>query len=362
MRMIFHHPLPVAPGSASASGIRPLQMMEAFRSLGIEVDAVCGYAAERAQAMARVERYIDQGVPYAFMYGESSTEPTLLTDRHHLPLNPLLDFGFFARLRSRAIPLGVFYRDIYWRFPGYGPMLPLWKRWGAKLFYRYDLLQYRRLLDRLYLPSMAMAAHVPWFDRARMVALPPGFADQALPASPPARKLRLLYVGGIGDHYRMHELFRALGMASAAELTVCTREADWLAVCQEYPVGAAGNVRIVHRSGAQLQELIANADLGVICVDPHAYWTFAAPVKLYEYLGAGKPVLASQGTLAADFVEREGIGWGVPYKASAIAQLLDTLASDRMALERKRARVQAIRETHTWQARARTVVADLVST
>ena len=146
MRMIFHHPLPIVPGSASASGIRPLQMMEAFRSLGIEVDAVCGYAAEREQAVARIERNIGQGVRYAFMYGESSTEPTLLTNPHHLPLHPWLDFGFFARLKARSIPLGVFYRDIYWRFPGYGAGLAWWKKAAAQLFYRYDLLQYRRLL------------------------------------------------------------------------------------------------------------------------------------------------------------------------------------------------------------------------
>ncbi len=98
-------------------------MMEAFRSLGIEVDVVSGYSSERAAAISRIERGLRQGVHYAFMYGESSTEPTLLTDRHHLPLHPTLDFGFFARLKARAVPLGVFYRDIYWRFPGYGTAL-----------------------------------------------------------------------------------------------------------------------------------------------------------------------------------------------------------------------------------------------
>ena len=78
-------------------------MMEAFRSLGIEVDVVSGYSSERAAAISRIERGLRQGVHYAFMYGESSTEPTLLTDRHHLPLHPTLNFGFFARLKARAM-------------------------------------------------------------------------------------------------------------------------------------------------------------------------------------------------------------------------------------------------------------------
>src|SRR5262245_15032723 len=149
MRMIFHHPLPVAPGAASGSGVRPLQMMEAFRSLGIEVDAVCGYAAERAQAIARVEHSLRLGTRYDFLYSESSTEPTLLTDRHHLPLHPWLDFGFLARLKARSVPLALFYRDIYWRFPEYGAALPWWKRWGGKLFYRFVFVPSWRRLERM---------------------------------------------------------------------------------------------------------------------------------------------------------------------------------------------------------------------
>jgi glycosyltransferase involved in cell wall biosynthesis len=358
MRMIFHHPLPIAPGSASASGIRPLQMMEAFRSLGIEVDAVCGYAAERAQAVARIERNIGQGVRYAFMYGESSTEPTLLTNPHHLPLHPWLDFGFFARLKARSIPLGVFYRDIYWRFPGYGAGLAWWKKAAAQLFYRYDLLQYRRLLDRLYLPSMAMARHVPWFDGSRMAALPPGSIERS-PTRPPGGALRLLYIGGMGDHYRMHELFRAIASLPGVELTVCTRVTEWAAVRHEYPLPASGRIRVVHRSGTELGPLLDAADLCVLCVKPHPYWEFAAPVKLYEYVGASRPVIASRGTLAGEFVEQQGIGWAVDYGADPIAALLQSLLDKPAVLQAPTEATHRIRREHTWQARARQVADDL---
>jgi glycosyltransferase involved in cell wall biosynthesis len=358
MRMIFHHPLPVRSGAASASGIRPYEMIEAFRSLGYEVEEVCGYSSDRARAIAEVDRKLRQGVRFAFMYGESSTEPTILTDRHHLPLRPLLDFAFFARLKSAGIPRGVFYRDIYWRFPGYGASLPWWKAAAARLCYRYDLIQYRRLLDKLFLPSLAMASHVPWVGASRMSALPPGFIDRAV-ARHPAPALRLLYVGGLGEHYQMHELFRALDAVPGAELTVCTREAEWQAVRHEYQLPAAGNVRIVHGAGAQLTDLFANADVCMLCVKPQPYREFAAPVKLYEYVGVQRPVVASRGTWSADFVESNGIGWTVPYEASEIAALLRRLLGDRSLVDEKIVNLGRIRHQHTWQARARQVVSEL---
>lgn len=356
--MIFHHPLPVQRGAQSASGIRPYQMIEAFRSIGVDVDLVCGYAAERARAISNVERKIEQGVRYAFLYGESSTEPTLLTERHHLPVRPLLDFRFFSRLKAHRLPLGLFYRDIYWRFPAYGASLPWWKAAAAQCFYRYDLVQYRRLIDTLYLPSMAMARHVPWVDSERMRALPPGFVDHPV-GRLAADRLRLLYVGGLGAHYRMHVLVRALEKLPHVELTLCTREDEWQAVRHEYPLPTAGNIRVVHCSGLQLLELFEAADLCMLYVEPQPYRDFAAPVKLYEYIGAGRPVIASERTLAGEFVKAHGIGWNMPYEESHIAALLNRLSGNRSLLEEKLAALRLIRHEHTWQARARQVVADL---
>ena len=61
-------------------------------------------------------------------------------------------------------------------------------------------------------------------------------------------------------------------------------------------------VQVVHRSGAELEQLYDNADACVLFVQPDPYREFAAPVKLFEYLGHGKPVIASAGTLAAQVV------------------------------------------------------------
>lgn len=362
-RVVFHHPLPVLADAASASGIRPRLMVEAFRSLGYEVDMVCGYAADRMRAMAGVDERMRRGERYEFMYAESSTEPTLLTEPHHLPLHPRADFAFMRRLKQVGVPIGLFYRDIYWRFPHYGQALPAWKRHGAIAMYRYDLLQYQKLLNVLYLQSLEMAAYVPYVAPSRMKLLPPGCVLQLVKEPIGARVhegLHLLYVGGLGPHYEMQELVRAMHHLPEVRLTICTRETEWLAVRSSYPLPPTGNVRIEHRTGASLQALYDEADICMLFVKPDDYRQFAVPFKLFEYLGQYKPVIASAGTLAAGFVEREALGWVVPYSVPALTSLLRQLAQHPEVLQARQLSLRAIAERHTWQARAQQVVADLM--
>jgi glycosyltransferase involved in cell wall biosynthesis len=359
LRAVFHHPHALEPGGARASVVRPFRMLEAFQSLGYEVDCVTGTARERAQAMRTVEQRLQAGAQYAFLYAESSTEPTLLTEPHHLPLHPLLDFSFMARLKAKGVPLGLFYRDVYWRFPSYGLSLPAWKRWGAQAMYRYDLWQYRRLLDHLYLPALAMAPYLPWPLNAQVSALPPGHVPARAPAPRQGPGLNLLYVGGLGQHYQLHALFEAVNQVPGVNLTVCTRVAEWQAVGAQYPMGTDARIQVVHASGDALQALYAQADVCMLAVKPSPYWQFAAPVKLFEYIGMERPIVASQDTLPGRLVQELGVGWTVPYEVEPLRGLLQRLsasAAERLACQAQTRRVAA---RHTWQARAQQVVADL---
>ena len=54
-----------------------------------------------------------------FLYSESSTMPTSLTEPHHMPTHPFLDFSFFYFCKRNGIKIGLFYRDIYWKFEIY---------------------------------------------------------------------------------------------------------------------------------------------------------------------------------------------------------------------------------------------------
>lgn len=360
MRIIFHHPLPLQLNATSASGIRPLKMLKAFEDLGYIVDTVTGYSTERKSSIKAIKKKIELGVKYDFVYSESSTMPTILTDTHHLPLNPLLDFNLFRFCKNSNIPIGLFYRDIYWIFDGYGQGLNPLKIFMAKLSYKYDLYSYSLYLTKLYLPSMEMGQYIPFISDNIFAALPPGhdIDIQDKYRNDITGKLKIFYVGGMSDHYQMHILFSVINQRDDIELILCTRESEWDAVKSEYPE-LSKNIKIVHKSGGDMRALMADSDIVSIFVKPQEYWEFAAPVKLYEYLGNRKPMIASQGTLAGSFVAKNKIGWSLPYKESALNSLFDELISSPKLIEDIQQQMSVIAELHTWQARAKQVVKDL---
>jgi glycosyltransferase involved in cell wall biosynthesis len=360
-RAIFHHPLAIDPDGASASAIRPLRMLEAFQAAGYVVDSVSGDVRERKRAVGLIKRNLAQGVRYDFMYSESSTLPTLLTEPNRIPTWPSVDFQLFRACKKRGVPISLFYRDIYWAFPEFRSRLGFFKFKISESFYRYDLRRYEELVEKIYLPSMEMAAYVPGISASKFDALPPGhaciehgtFATSWLPG------IHILYVGGLGEHYQMQELFRAVGNVDQVKLTVCTRERDWRIVQASYPDPLPANVNVVHESGAQLEKLYADADIASLCVRPHSYREFAVPFKLFEYLGHRMPIMASAGTLSGKFVTDHNIGWEVAYSEASIIDLLRQIAEDKCLLAKKRHKVATLAPDHTWLARAEKVVGDM---
>ena len=364
MNIIFHHPLPLDSNSKSASGIRPQRMLQAFKELGYEVDLVTGYIKERKAAIKQIKKKIKQGVKYDFIYSESSTMPTVLTEPHHLPLSPLLDFNFFRYCRNKNIKTGLFYRDIYWLFDAYGTGLNIIKSTLAKFAYKYELHFYKRYLFKFYLPSVEMGQYVPIVPVEKFSALPPGHNVESLLCEETAilnrkfDKLKVFYVGGISDHYKMHVLFSVISKRDDVELTLCTRESEWQAVKLEYPV-LSDNIKIVHTSGVEMQSLMLASDLVSIFVKPQEYWKFAAPVKLYEYLGFRKPIIASKGTLAGKFVADNKIGWSLPYSENDLNDFFNALIQEPELLIEVQQHMDLVASNHTWKARAQQVIKDL---
>lgn len=362
MNIVYHHPLPLNPDAKSASGIRPLRMLAAFRELGCRVDLVTGYSSERRSRIAFVKAKIRNGYKYDFVYSESSTMPTILADPHHLPLHPFLDWRFFSFCRSAGIPMGLFYRDIYWLFDRYRQSMHPVKVRAALAAYRYDLWVYQRTLDKVYLPSLEMGSYIPRIDRNKMAALPPGCTlcdnEHSITIQSDRETLRLFYVGGMSSHYQLHELFKAVSKLPQVELVVCTREDEWMAVRDGYPP-LTPNIIIVHETGARMEAYLKKCDVAVLSVQPGEYWKFASPVKLYEYIGFHKPILASDDTLVGSFVLKHNIGWTVQYSEEALTEALVRMLYNRVEIDYMRNNVVNVARDHTWQARARQVIEDL---
>ena len=364
--MVFHAPFPLQPDRVAASMLRPLAMRRAFADLGYRVMDVTGYAAQRRRAMARVRAAIAAGAGIEFVYSENATIPNALTEPRHLPVHPALDAAFFHHCQRSGVPVGVFYRDVYWRFPrfreGINPVLEA----GLQAAYRSELMAFERVGLHLFLPSQAMARHVPHVDPVRMSALPPGAPDVAATrrdsdgrddgGDEDGKELELLFVGVLQDNYRMDACLRAVTSTPGTRITLCVRQETWEASRDHYgPLLPAGRAQVVHRSGAELEPLYRRADLGVLFTEPNPYWDFAVPYKLYEYLAHELPVIAVRGTQTGRLVEEMGIGWVLDYDAGALSDLLRRLRQAPGEIEAVRRRMRRVLPGQTWQARARTV-------
>lgn len=347
--MIFHTPMTLDQRGASASKIRPVRMLEAFKEDGYEVFEISGPAKTRRQQIKRLKRRMRNGLRPEFLYSELSSMPMAMTEPLRKGIHPFLDFSFFRFCRAHGVPVGAFYRDIYWRFNSSESKTAYHRL--ADPFFRLDEFLFPHCLNVLFLPSLRMGEYIR-FPRNAMVALPPG-ADIVSTAH--SLEVKLLYVGALGGFYRLQRLVEAVREVPEVQLTLCVPPAQWASAHAEYDVAGAENISIVHGSGAELEPLYADATIGVLSVEPIEYRTFAAPFKLYEYLGQGLPVLASSGTHAGDVVADAQAGWTVDYTTEAIAQALRELVQHPELIEEARSRAVSVSARNTWIARVEQV-------
>lgn len=365
--MIFHYPLPVKADGRTGSEVRPYQMVRAFKEIGYDVELVAGYGADRKTAIKSVKKKYSRGFKPSFIYAESSTMPTMLTEKHHLPFYPQLDFAFFRWAKKESIPMGIFYRDIQWLYDFYRNQLSLLKRKIAEYFYRYDFRSYRELFDILYLPSLGMADVLPFeWPPERIKALPPGCVIE--PQKNDREKsegiLNLIYVGGVQPPvYDLSPLFMTLDKLAGLvnyRLIINCRQEEWEAVKNYYSHFDLHKATINHFSMVDLKEVYRRADIFILLWAGHQYLDFAMPVKLFEAIGQSLPIITLTGTEAARFISREGSGWVVENIAEAV-RLLHKLSIEPELIRAKENKILSVQNAHTWKTRAATVAESLVA-
>jgi hypothetical protein len=353
--LIFHSPMPIERPLDSGSAVRPKRMLEAFRAIGQEVLLVDGDSRRRRRLWREA-----LGTPpedLLGVYSELSTTPIALTDPYHLPRSPFMDAKAFRRLRERGVPAAAFYRDAYWRV-GRTPVA-WWKRTTLALFHRLEWHQLGRSIDHCFVPTLEMLDHLPSLAGVQASALPPGGVPRDRPPRRPLghRPLRLIYVGGVQPpHYDLAPMFDSIDGIDGLELVICCRETEWRKAVAAYRVPS--NTTIVHGSGDALDELYRSCDGALDWRPWSVYLSFASPIKTFEAIGWGLPLIANGRLPTGRLAETHAFGWG-PETPEALRELLRRLVEDRTILERAAQGAIAAREFHTWEARARTVLETL---
>jgi glycosyltransferase involved in cell wall biosynthesis len=161
----------------------------------------------------------------------------------------------------------------------------------------------------------------------------------APPAGPAERPLSVVYTGTVSNERGRDVMLEGLALARAegaqVRLVIVGAAADQLAYCRERgaALGVAQALEVVGRvPGSEIPAYLARADLGVCIWADKVWWRFNPPTKLFEYLVAGLPVLASRIRTHTAYIRDDFNGLVFDYDARAFADALLRAWRDRAQL------------------------------
>ena len=306
-----------------------------------ELDVLAGYRPARRLALAR---YAVSGRLRGLdgIYVESST---------FLPAEA--DIAFLGLARALRVPVLTYVRDAYQLFADYGEARSLRGRIGAAAF-RPAIRALRAVSSRMAFPTKGLAEAVLGAE-ADAVLLPPGAPPPAdVPRAPDAN--RLLFVGDARlPAQGADRLIAAVGLVreagAAAELTVVCRPG------QEPPSPHPDWLRIERAEGAGIEALLGDVVATVIPRPKGPYNDLALPIKLFDYLAYGRPLLVTDCIEQARVVNQAGAGVVMGDEPEAMASAIRrVLAAGPDELAAWSAAAHDAARAASWEHRARRIV------
>lgn len=310
----------------------------------VELDVIDGYRGSRRLALAR---YATRGRLRGLdgIYVETST---------FLPAEA--DVAFLGLARALGVPVLTYIRDAYQLFDEYY-RTDTPRRWLS----RHAFLPFVRALGavstRLAFPTAGLASAVGR-DPADVVLLPPG-SPPPVDVAREADADQVLYVGDARwPAQGVDRLIEAVGRAreggAAVGLTVVSGPG------QEPPRPHPAWLRVRRAEGKRIHRLLPRVVATVIPRPRGAYNDLALPIKLFEYLAYGRPMLVTD-CIEQGRVVREAdcglvVGDSVEELATGIARVVTAPAGE---LDRLSSNARAAAERASWAVRAERIVAIL---
>jgi len=343
--MLFHTTYDLSKLN-SGSRVRPYYMMQAFRDLGYQVTEISGNSENRRKRISSLGAR--ERSRYQFCYSEPST----------YPLHPIWDYLFYWRLCRAKVPIGVFYRDAYWKLAPEWVNLKGVRKWIVGARYRSDLRIYNRFVKAIFFPSQTLADHFH-FDTRKHVLWPAAqkVDDPARPSSIPKRPYSVIYVGNVTSRYGLDILLKSMRYLNEWKHVilnlVCPQSSLQI---QSDIMSSYRNVswlNIYHLHGKELEPIYKSSSLGIVPLHRNLYNDLAMPVKLFEYISHGLPVVVTNCTEMAQFVKQTGIGRVAQDNAESLAEHIKALLSNvDLYLSSSLAARNTVEQGHCWIDRA----------
>jgi glycosyltransferase involved in cell wall biosynthesis len=170
----------------------------------------------------------------------------------------------------------------------------------------------------------------------------------------PQKRREVCFIGGMTSIRGVRELVQAMALSTSSVTLVLggTFQEPGLEAALQAEPGWARTRAAGQLGRAQVREVLSHAMAGLVTFLPLPNHVDAQPNKMFEYMSAGLPVIASHFPLWREIIEGNDCGLCVdPQKPAEIAAAIDRLVSD-PALARRlgdngRA---AVRSTYNWEA------------
>lgn len=299
--ILIYFPFKIQNSANSGSKLRPIKILQAFKDWGklhnIKVLLIAGESKEREDQFKafRNNGYLDN---LLFCYIENQTIPIWLTDTGHIPKRPFIDWQILSFLKVANVPVGIFYRDVYWKFDDIYPLRGI-KKQIMKIIYRLEEMFFQQYAHTIFLPTLNMAKFVN-INRP-VVALPPGGSEVSSiePKVKSKQVYNAIYVGAIS--HKMYGLSLLLDVVDNMRsknidfnLTIVCRHEELYKISNKERMRIKDlNINIEHRTSSSLPSLYAQMDIALMPLTPTVYNNFAVPTKLLEYLSYHLPVVAT---------------------------------------------------------------------
>lgn len=352
-KIILYFPYSLSK-ETSGSMVRPSKMKKAFKQYAnenqLEYILIEGEQKERNNQLQKIYREVDPK-EIEFVYMENSTLPLLLTEKDHIPRFPFVDIHFFRFLKKHDIPLGVFYRDVLWKFNIYS--LKGIKRKMAIFFYKLELSIYKKFVKVLYLPSFEMNKYVK-FPSDKVFVLPPAAEQRNLIIKKSENDLKtFIYVGGLSEYYAIPLLIDTFMKYNKeqikAKLIVVCRKDEYRQ--KEYLFTEIKNkswFQMFHAFGEDLNEIYKLADVGVVATNKNNYTDFAVPVKLFEYISFQLPVLATNCLAQSQIIKEDKIGVICKGESLDMIDKIEEISKNEVYLKCKENVINVVKSKHQW--------------
>ena len=165
------------------------------------------------------------------------------------------------------------------------------------------------------------------------------------------RKNEICYIGGISRIRGIVELVKALEYVNTTLHLAGNFESEKL---KKEVMSLKGWKKVryygfVDRS--KVKEILKNVKIGIVTLHPSQNYIYSLPVKMFEYMSAGIPVIASNFLLWREIIEKNGIGLCVnPLNPKEIAKAINTLLNnDSLTREMGLKARKLVEEKYNWE-------------